>query len=61
MPWIFVAGGNLYTEERAPGGEWVWDGYYEGDMAADGRGGGFRWRDPIANSLRSSGSAGIGR
>ena len=50
MPWIFVAGGNLYTEERAPGGEWVWDGYYEGDMAADGRGGGFRWREPIANS-----------
>ena len=50
MPWIFVAGGNLYTEERAPGGDWVWDGYYEGDMAADGRGGGFRWREPIANS-----------
>ncbi|MCY3799556.1 MAG: substrate-binding domain-containing protein [Chloroflexi bacterium] len=50
MPWIFVAGGNLYTEERAPGGEWVWDGYYEGDMAAEGRGGGLRWQTPIANS-----------
>ena len=50
MPWIFVAGGNLCTEERAPGGSWVWDGYYEGDPAADGRGGGFRWRTPIANS-----------
>lgn len=50
MPWIFVAGGNLYTEERAPGGDWVWDGYYDGDMAADGRGGGFRWREPVANS-----------
>ena len=50
MPWIFVAGGNLYTEQRAPGGSWVWDGYYEGDPAADGRGGGFRWRTPIANS-----------
>ena len=50
MPWIFVAGGNLYTEERAPGGEWIWDGYYEGDAAADGRGGGLRWQTPIANS-----------
>ena len=50
MPWIFVAGGNLYTEERAPGGAWVWDGYYDGDAAADGRGGGFRWRTPVANS-----------
>ncbi|MDE2777505.1 MAG: substrate-binding domain-containing protein, partial [Chloroflexota bacterium] len=50
MPWIFVAGGNLYTEERAPGGEWCWDGYYEGDPAVEGRGGGFRWRTPIANS-----------
>ncbi len=50
MPWIFVAGGNLYNEERAPGGEWVWDGYYEGDDAAAGRGGGFRWRTPVANS-----------
>ena len=50
MPWIFVAGGNLYTEERAPGGDWCWDGYYAGDSAADGRGGGFRWREPIANS-----------
>ena len=50
MPWIFVAGGNLYTEERAPGGDWVWGGYYEGDAAADGRGGGFRWRTPVANS-----------
>ena len=50
MPWIFVAGGNLYTEERAPGGDWCWDGYYEGDPAVEGRGGGFRWRTPIANS-----------
>ena len=50
MPWIFVAGGNLFTEEKAPGGEWLWGGYYDGDEAADGRGGGFRWRAPIANS-----------
>lgn len=50
MPWIFVNGGNLYTEERAPGGEQYWDRYYEGDPAVEGRGGGFRWREPIGNS-----------
>jgi multiple sugar transport system substrate-binding protein len=50
MPWIFVAGGNLYTEERAPGGDQFWDRYYSDDPAAEGRGGGFRWREPIANS-----------
>ena len=61
MPWIFVAGGNLCTEERAPGGSWVWDGYYEGDPAADGRGGGFRWRTPVANSSRSCRGPAIGR
>jgi ABC-type glycerol-3-phosphate transport system substrate-binding protein len=50
MPWIFVAGGNLYTEERAPGGEQIWDTYYDGDPAVEGRGGGYRWRTPRANS-----------
>lgn len=50
MPWIFVAGGNLFTEERAPGGEWLWEKYYADDPAAEGRGGGYRWIDPIANS-----------
>lgn len=53
MPWIFVAGGNLYTEERAPGGEWLWDKFYEGDPAVEMRGGGFRWREPIANTAEN--------
>jgi multiple sugar transport system substrate-binding protein len=50
MPWIFVAGGNLYTEERAPGSDWMWDRFYTNDPAAKMRGGGFRWQKPIANS-----------
>jgi ABC-type glycerol-3-phosphate transport system substrate-binding protein len=49
MPWIFVAGGNLLTEERAPGGEWMWDRFYVDDPAAEGRGGGWRWLAPQAN------------
>jgi multiple sugar transport system substrate-binding protein len=50
MPWIFVAGGNLFTEDRAPGGEWLWDKFYANDPAAQGRGGGLRWITPVANS-----------
>ncbi|WP_129669354.1 ABC transporter substrate-binding protein [Phytoactinopolyspora endophytica] len=50
MPWIFVNGGNLFTEERAPGGEWLWDRFYTDDPAGEGRGGGWRWEQPTANS-----------
>jgi multiple sugar transport system substrate-binding protein len=50
MPWIFVQESNLLVEERAPGGEWVWDTFYAGDPAAEGRGGGFRWTAPQANN-----------
>jgi len=49
MPWIFVNGGNLLTEERAPGGEWLWQTFYKDDRAAAGRGGGWRWNAPKAN------------
>ncbi|MDI9547008.1 MAG: substrate-binding domain-containing protein [Chloroflexota bacterium] len=50
MPWIFVNGGNLLTEERAPGGEWLWETFYADDPAAEGRGGGWRWLAPQANN-----------
>ena len=50
MPWIFVNGGNLLTEERAPGGQWLWDTFYADDPAAEGRGGGWRWNAPQANA-----------
>lgn len=49
MPWIFVNGGNLFVEERAPGGDWFWSKFYADDPAAQGRSGGFRWREPAAN------------
>lgn len=49
MPWIFVNDGGLLTEERAPGGEWLWDKFYADDAAAEGRGGGWRWNAPKAN------------
>jgi ABC-type glycerol-3-phosphate transport system substrate-binding protein len=49
MPWIFVNNGGLLTEEKAPGGEWMWDTFYKDDEAAKGRGGGYRWLKAKAN------------
>ncbi len=49
-PWFFVNATNLLTEERAPGGEWLWDTFYADDPNAEGRGGGWRWPAPQANN-----------
>lgn len=49
-PWFFVNDTNLLTEERAPGGEWLWSTFYKDDPNAVGRGGGWRWPAPQANN-----------
>ncbi|MCU0513517.1 MAG: extracellular solute-binding protein [Anaerolineae bacterium] len=49
-PWFFVNDTNLLAEERAPGGEAIWDTFYAGDPLAEGRGGGWRWPAPQANN-----------
>lgn len=50
MPWIFVNDTNVLVEEKAPGGEWFWDTFYADEPRAEGRGGGYRWPAPQANS-----------
>ncbi|MEZ4679111.1 MAG: extracellular solute-binding protein [Caldilineaceae bacterium] len=49
-PWYFVNGDNILDEKRAPGGDWLWDRFYTDDPAAEGRGGGWDWPAPSANS-----------
>ncbi len=49
-PWFFVNDTNFLTEEKAPGGEWLWETFYKGDPNAEGRGGGYRWPAPQANN-----------
>lgn len=49
-PWFFVNATNLLTEERAPGGEWLWTTFYANDEKAKGRGGGWEWPKPQANN-----------
>jgi ABC-type glycerol-3-phosphate transport system substrate-binding protein len=48
--WFFTNNTNILSEERAPGGEWMWETFYAGDPNAEGRGGGWRWPTPQANS-----------
>jgi multiple sugar transport system substrate-binding protein len=50
MPWIFVNGGSLLTEDRASGGEWLWDTFYADQTDTIERGGGWRWDAPQANA-----------
>ncbi len=49
-PWFFVNDTDLLAEERAPGGEWMWETFYADDPKAEGRGGGWRWPAPQANN-----------
>lgn len=49
VPWVFVNGANLLTEERAPGGDWMWSTFYPNEAGAKGRGGGWRWNASKAN------------
>ena len=53
VPWIFVNDSNLLTEERAPGGDWLWNTFYANDPAAKGRGGGWRWNASKANDPKN--------
>jgi ABC-type glycerol-3-phosphate transport system substrate-binding protein len=47
-PWHYVNDTNFLTEERAPGGEWLWETFYADSDNVAHRGGGFRW--PAANA-----------
>ncbi|MEV5609583.1 extracellular solute-binding protein [Streptomyces sp. NPDC052225] len=51
VPWLFANGTNVLTEEKAPGGQWLWDSFYPAH-ARRGRGGGFRWRAAQATADR---------
>ncbi|MFF5142264.1 ABC transporter substrate-binding protein [Streptomyces sp. NPDC013157] len=48
--WMYANGGNLLTESKWDGGDWVWNTFYPGNPLAAGRKGGWRWGDPTANS-----------
>ncbi|MEQ4206556.1 sugar ABC transporter substrate-binding protein [Actinopolymorpha sp. B9G3] len=47
---MYANGGNLLTEGKYSGGDWLWDTFYANDPAAQGRSGGWQWGAPTANS-----------
>lgn len=47
---MYANGGNLLTEGKYPGGDWLWSTAYAGNPAAQGRQGGWQWGAPTANS-----------
>jgi ABC-type glycerol-3-phosphate transport system substrate-binding protein len=47
---MYANGGNLLTEGKWDGGDWLWNTFYPNNPAAAGRKGGWRWGDPTANS-----------
>lgn len=49
LPWMFVNGANVLTEEKFPGGDWLWSTFYASDAAAKGRQGGVKWAGAKAN------------
>lgn len=49
IPWMFLNGGNVLSEERFAGGEAIWNEFYKDDPAAKGRLGGYRWNQATAN------------
>ncbi|GAB2746927.1 extracellular solute-binding protein [Streptomyces bullii] len=51
VPWLFANDTNLLAESKAPGGSWLWDGFYPAAQRR-GRGGGFRWTTPQATHDR---------
>ncbi|MGI5346691.1 extracellular solute-binding protein [Streptomyces sp. CA-250714] len=51
VPWLFANGTNLLAESKAPGGDWLWRAFYP-EVERRGRGGGFRWTTPEADSDR---------
>ncbi len=48
--WMYANNANLLTEGKWDGGDWLWNTFYSGVEAAQGRKGGWKWGDPTANS-----------
>ena len=49
LPWVYVNGSNIMTEEEAPNGDWLWSSFYPNVPSVKGRGGGWRYKQPKAN------------
>ncbi|BDZ59580.1 multiple sugar transport system substrate-binding protein [Barrientosiimonas humi] len=44
VPWLYANGTSFLTEEKAPGGDWLWSRFYAGSPGVAQRSGGYLWR-----------------
>lgn len=50
VPWLYVNDTSILTEQKAPGGQWLWDRFYPGETP---RGGGWLWEQADATNERT--------
>ncbi|MDI6944411.1 MULTISPECIES: ABC transporter substrate-binding protein [Microbacterium] len=50
VPWLYVNDASFLTEEKAPGGDWLWSRFYPGEAP---RGGGYLWQNADALNERT--------
>ena len=48
VPWLYINDTSFLKEAKSPGGEWLWQRFYQGNAAAAGRSGGFLWEESNA-------------
>ncbi|NUP74598.1 MAG: extracellular solute-binding protein [Sinomonas sp.] len=48
VPWLYANGTSFLTEQRASGGDWLWDRFYAKDPSRSARSGGYLWEAPNA-------------
>ena len=52
VPWLYANGTSFLTEQRATGGDWLWDRFYASDPSRASRSGGYLWEAPNADDPR---------
>ncbi len=56
VPWLYINDTSILTEDKAPGGDWLWDRFYPNEKP---RGGGFLWENADALNDRTIESFGL--
>lgn len=52
VPWLYANNTSFLREEKAPGGEWLWDEFYPDSPARSRLGGGYLWEESNADDPR---------
>ena len=50
VPWLYANNTSFLKEEKAPGGEWLWDEFYGDSPARSLLSGGYLWQQPNADA-----------